>query len=426
VLRPIPFSKVFAVGLGNALEFYDFLTYSFFAIQIGHTFFPAQKTSHGLLFSLATFGVGFVSRPLGGVIIGAYADRVGRRPAMTFSFSLMGIAITGLALTPSYDQIGALAPILLVLFRLAQGFALGGEVGPSTAYLVEAAPPERRGLYVSLQYMTQDAAVLAAGIVGFALSSWLTPAALDAWGWRVAFLLGALVVPVGLVIRRSLPETLHASDRESPASDTAKIPRRLVVLSLMMLASMTIVLYSIDYLATYAQDSLHMTPSQGFGAIVVVGVCTMTFDPITGLLADRFGRKPVMLTATVLLMVAAIPSFALMAHTGSVIVVYAGTAVLSVLSSLAAGPTLIAITESFPKHARARTLGTLYAVAVATFGGTTQIAVKWLTDVSKSPLAPACYMTSALAVGVVAMLLMRETAPTPGDGSSEMDRARSS
>src|SRR5580692_11474126 len=170
----MPLGKVFAVGLGNALEFYDFLTYSFFAIQIGHSFFPVAQTAHGLLFSLATFGVGFITRPLGGIVIGTFGDRAGRKPAMVLSFTLMGVGITGLALTPSYAAIGVAAPILLLLFRLLQGFAMGGEVGPSTAFLIEAAPPHRRGLYVAVQYMTQDLAVLVAGLVGFSLSNWLS------------------------------------------------------------------------------------------------------------------------------------------------------------------------------------------------------------------------------------------------------------
>lgn len=184
----LPLRNVVAVGVGNALEFYDFFTFSFFAIQIGHCFFPESQTSHGLLYSLATFGVGFLIRPLGGIVIGMYGDRVGRKPAMVFSFALMGASILGLSLTPSYAQIGIAAPILLVIFRLLQGFALGGEVGPSTAFLVEAAPPNRRGLYVSLQYMTQDLAVLGAGVAGFVLTTWLTPAALDATKCRSEFL----------------------------------------------------------------------------------------------------------------------------------------------------------------------------------------------------------------------------------------------
>ena len=157
---------VAAVVIGNGLEFYDFLTYAFFAVQIGHTFFPVKDPTSSLLLSLATFGAGFFTRPLGGFIIGSMGDRLGRRPAMLLSVSLMGLAITGLALTPSYAAIGVAAPVLVILFRLMQGLALGGEVGPTTAYLIEAAPVHRRGFYASLQYATQDCAVLVSGLIG--------------------------------------------------------------------------------------------------------------------------------------------------------------------------------------------------------------------------------------------------------------------
>src|SRR5689334_4069579 len=182
--------QIGAVAAGNALEFYDFLTYTFFAVQIGEALFPGSGEAK-LLLSLATFGVGFVTRPLGGFVIGRFADRRGRKPAMILSFSMMGIAIVGLSLTPSYAMIGMAAPVLAVLFRMLQGFALGGEVGPNTAFLVEAAPPHRRGFYVSLQFATQNFSILIAGSVGLLLSSLLSPEALLAWGWRAAFLVGA-------------------------------------------------------------------------------------------------------------------------------------------------------------------------------------------------------------------------------------------
>jgi len=169
--RPLTRSQLAAVVAGNALEFYDFLIYGFFAIPIGAAFFPAKDATGSLLITLATFGVGFLTRPLGGLLIGPLGDRLGRKPAMLFSFGLMGFSIAGLALTPSYASIGLAAPILVVIFRLLQGFALGGEVGPTTSFLMEAAPPEKRGMYVSLQIATQQVAILVSGVVGFVLSS---------------------------------------------------------------------------------------------------------------------------------------------------------------------------------------------------------------------------------------------------------------
>jgi MFS family permease len=424
----LPVRRVLAVALGNALEFYDFLTFSFFAVQIGHAFFPSGQGSHGLLFALATFGVGFLTRPLGGVVIGGLGDRIGRKPAMVLSFSLMGGAVTVLALIPPYARIGVAAPILLVACRLVQGFALGGEVGPSTAYLIEAAPPRRRGLYVALQYMTQDLAILTAGVVGFSLSNLLSPTALDAWGWRAAFLLGASVVPIGLVIRSRLPETLTAKAVGVPTPKNARATARLVILGLTILASTGVYMYGLDYLTTYVQDSLHMSAGLAFGATVVIGLGAAIADPLSGLLSDRVGRKPVMLTAVALLLLTIVPLFVAMVQLHSILVVYLATAFLAVMQAFITAPSLIAITESLPRATRSGVLATLYAVSLAAFGGTTQFVIKALTDLTGSPLAPALYMTGALVIGAVAMLLMKETAPatlsrTPGGLGSVGDGA---
>jgi len=407
----LPLSRVVAIGIGNALEFYDFLTFSFFAIQIGHAFFPEAQTSHGLLFSLATFGIGFFTRPLGGIVIGTYGDRVGRKPAMMLSFALMGVAIVGMALTPPYAQIGLAAPILLLIFRLLQGFALGGEVGPSTALLIEAAPPHRRALYVAVQSATQGLAILAAGAIGFILSHWLTPAALESWGWRCAFLIGAAVVPVGLYIRRSLPETSHATDDSTLSPKERHIPVRLIVLSLLMLAAMTITTYVRTYLTTYAQESLKLATDLAFGATVVNGLCGLLACPLAGLLADRVGRKPVMLTCVWISAGLSVPSFLLMNHWHTAATVYGVTAVLSIAGWAGTLAVLTAITESLPRAVRSGALATIYAVAIALFGGSTQFIVQWLIEATGSPLAPAWYNTAALAIGGVAIMAMRETAP---------------
>jgi MFS family permease len=328
---------------------------------------------------------------------------------MVLSFALMGAAILGLALTPSYAQIGIAAPILLVIFRLLQGFALGGEVGPSTAFLVEAAPPLRRGLYVSIQYMTQDMAVLAAGLAGFLLTTWLSPAELDAWGWRAAFLLGTAVVPIGLYMRRRLPETID--DERVLAEQPRRIPVRLVVLALTLMMAATIYIYGLDYITTYAQDSLHLTPSLAFGATMVVGIFAVIADPLSGLLSDQIGRKPVMLGAVVVLVLMLVPAYMAMTRLHSVAVLYSVIAILAVMQAFLTAPALITVTESLPKAVRSGGLAILYALSVSVFGGSTQLAIKALTDLTGSPLAPAWYMTGAVVTGGVAMALMQETAP---------------
>jgi MHS family citrate/tricarballylate:H+ symporter-like MFS transporter len=208
---------IVAVTLGNALEFYDFVTYAFFSIQIGRAFFPSHSAYGSLMLSLATFGAGFLTRPIGAWVIGNYADRAGRRPAMMLCFVLMGCAIVGMAVIPTYASIGLAAPILAVIFRMVQGFSLGGEIGSNTAYLSEAAAPHNRGFVVSWQGASQNVAVAVGGLVGVALTTLLPAAMLDAYGWRIAFLLGAVTVPFGLWLRKSLPETLHGAQTKAPA-----------------------------------------------------------------------------------------------------------------------------------------------------------------------------------------------------------------
>jgi MFS transporter, MHS family, citrate/tricarballylate:H+ symporter len=405
---------VAAVTAGNALEFYDFLTYAFFAAQIGRTFFPSANAAGSLLASLATFGAGFLMRPVGALTIGRLADRFGRKPAMLLSFTLMGVAMTGLALTPGYRAIGIAAPILAIGFRLVQGLALGGEIGPNTAYLIEAAPANRRGLYVSFQYMSQDASVLASGLVGYTLARLLTDAALDAWGWRIAFILGASIVPFGLLLRRELVETLPPSP-ETPAPAPALTPllRRIVALGVIMLAGGTTVSYVMDYLTTYATSTLHMATSTGFLATVFLGLTGVIFDPIGGWLSDRFGRKRTMLIPWAFLLLATLPGFFLLATLRSAGVLIGLSVVLTIAASLVQPSVLVSIAESTPARIRAGSLGLIYAFAISVFGGSTQFTVAWLTGLTHNPLAPAWYMSICVAFALVAMIALPETSPLP-------------
>lgn len=403
---------VAAVAAGNALEFYDFLTFSYFAVYIGKTFFPFATGGKGLLFTLITFGVGFLTRPLGGIVIGNMGDKIGRRPAMVLSFALMGLGVIGLALTPSYAQIGMAAPVLVILFRLLQGFALGGEVGPSTAFLVEAAPPERRGFYGSLQYMTQDTAVLAAGIVGTVLASLLTDQQLTDWGWRAAFLLGAVIVPFGIIARRNLPETHSAASGDQVSRwEEFKPYRMAALLGLAMLAGGTIATYVGGYMTTYAIDTLHMPANISFGVNIVLGITAITFQPLSGYLSDYLGRKPLMIGFGVLLVLAAVPAFWVISTYRTTMALYSMAAVMSILLAMSATPVIVTLTETMPARIRSGTVSIVYAVSIAVFGGSAQPIVKWLIDNMHNKLAPAWYMTIAYAIAVVAMVLIRETAP---------------
>jgi MFS family permease len=406
--------QIGAVVVGNALEFYDFVTYSFFAVQIGRSLFPGDS-DRSLMLSLGTFGIGFLSRPLGGLVIGRYADRKGRKPAMILSFALMGLGLVGIALVPPYAAIGLAAPALAIVFRLVQGFALGGEVGPNTAWLLEAAPPGRRGLYVSLHMATADVGVLVAGLVGFALSSLLAPALFDAWGWRIAFLLGAAIVPFSLALRRTLDETLPPAKEEVGSADLRPILATAAA-GMIVLGAATIANYTLQYINTYAQTTLHMAVNVAFGATLVLGAVSVACDLAAGWLADRFGRKRTLLLPWLALILLAVPAYLFVSAFPTPAVLFAVTAFLSLVHILGSTPAMLLVLEAIPARVRAGAMGLIYACAISIFGGTAQPLVRKLIEWTGSPLAPGWYMAAAVACGLCATFLIRER-PQPEHGS---------
>lgn len=416
--RSVPARHVAAVVLGNALEFYDFITYAFFAVYIGRTFFPSTSAAASLLASLGTFGVGFVTRPIGGLVIGTLGDRRGRKPAMILSFSLMGVAITGLALTPARATIGLAAPILVVFFRMLQGFALGGEVGPTTAFLLESAPPQRRGFYTAFQAWTQDVSTLSAGLVGFALANLLTEQQLQNFGWRIAFLLGASIVPIGLMMRRELPETFHGHESAAEPRRPLRPHLGVALIGVLLLASGTVGTYIDNYMTTYAIATLHMHANIAFAATVVVGLTGLIFDLPTAALSDRIGRKPVMLIPGLIILVSIVPLFHVILRYRTPASLLGATALFATLSNVYTCQVIIWLTESFPRSIRSGGVAIIYALSIAAFGGTTQYAVTWFIKVTGNPLAPAWYWTAAMAVGILAMLLARESAPLKSSDSN--------
>lgn len=409
----LPAKQVVAVVAGNALEFYDFVTYAFFAAQIGRTFFPSDQPGASLLASLATFGVGFLTRPFGAWVIGRYADRVGRKPAMLLSFWLMGVAVIALPLVPAYASIGITAPLLVIVFRMLQGFALGGEVGPNTAFLMEAAPMRQRGFYISMQATSADFAVLIAGLVGMLLANVLTTAQLDAWGWRAALLLGAVILPFGLVLRRSLTESLQRAPPSvvETAPPDARIYFRIGAVSIALIATATTVNYLLSYMTTYANSTLGLPERLAFGATVAVGAAGLVFDPIGGWLSDRFGRKRVILLPWLLLAVLVFPGFWMIEHFRNGAALWSVCAVLASVSTMAGTTALVSITEWLPRRVRAGGFGLIYAASIAVFGGSTQFMTAWLTQLTGNPLVPAWYMFAGIAVGMVALWQLPETAP---------------
>jgi len=410
-----------AATLGNALEFYDFLTYSFFAIQIGHAFFPGQSGYASLMLSLAAFGAGFAARPIGALVIGAYADRVGRRPAMLLSFFMIGAAITAMAVIPPYSAIGFVAPVLAILARLVQGFSLGGEIGSNTAFLLEAAAPEKRGLSVSWQGASQNAALFAASLVGIALTSFMPPALVDAWGWRIAFLLGAATVPFGLWLRSHLPETIHTPDVSATFVARTALPTtrmglaarhwRIMVLGLVVLGTGTIANYIGIYAVTYAQDTLHFSARTGFIAETGNTLISIAAVLLGGWLSDRVGRWPVNVGANLALLALTWPLFAWMVASRSETALIAGMTIYGFLTNFSFGSFCAALGESLPKSIRVTGFATVYSVAISALGGTTQFVITWLIHITGSAMAPAWYVTGSALIGQIAFMLIPESAP---------------
>lgn len=400
--------------IGNALEFYDFTTYSVFAVDIGQAFFPSHTPFVRLMLSLMTFGVGFLTRPVGALVIGAFADRVGRRPAMLLSFGLMGVGIVGLAATPGYAAIGVAAPVLAVLFRMIQGFALGGELGPVMAFLIEASPPNRRGFVGSWQSASQSVASLVGGAVGLGLAAVLSPHLLAAYGWRAAFWLGALVLPFGLIIRRALPETLHHHETPSsahPESAAILAHSRVLILGVGVIMCFTTSTYVRLYLTTYATTTLHIAAGAAYGASVVNGAAGIVFTLLGGWLSDRHGRKPAMIWPLAAYLAAIYPAFFLIVRNHDPATLWIATGVISALSSMSTGAALIWLSEALRKEIRSAATGGVYAITVATFGGVTQPLIAWLIEATHQPLAPAYYLMATTLVGLAAMVSMIETAP---------------
>jgi MFS family permease len=419
---PLKRRHVAAATIGNALEFYDFLTYTFFSIQIGHAFFPAQTAYGSLMLSLATFGAGFITRPVGAFVIGAYADRAGRRPAMMLCFVLIGCAIVGMALIPPYASIGVAAPILAIAARMVQGFSLGGDIGANTAYLVEAASARNRGLIISWQAASQYMALIAGGVVGTVLTSVLTPAQVGAYGWRIAFLIGGVAIPFGLWLRTSLPETLEPKPAHrgpgpglapGPESRTAvaRAHWQIIALGLVVQGTATVAAYINSYTITYAQDTLHMPTRIGFIANLAANIVAIPTVLLGGWMADRFGRRPLNIWSNVALLLIVVPVFSWVVTARTAVALVGGMVALVIASNLGTAALYACTAETLPQSIRGVGFGLVYSIAVAIVGGTTQLVVTWLIHVTGSAMAPAWYLSAATAIGLVGYLLIRESAP---------------
>jgi MFS family permease len=403
---------VAAAVAGNALEFYDFVIYAYFAVYIGRTFFPVGGEFGSLLVAVATFGVGFFTRPLGGILIGAFADRAGRKPAMILTVALITIGTLGLAATPSYASIGIAAPVIVVACRLLQGLALGGEVGPATSLLIEAAPKHRRGFYSSWQIASQGLAVAVGGLFGVTLSLMLSPEQLGAWGWRVPFLFSLVLIPIAIYIRRSLPETHEGGHERSGAEIVRAVfskHRRILLLGVLISASTAVASQVGNYMVTYAVQMLKLPAALAQGSVLMGGAVTFVFALVGGLLCDRYGRKVINILPRIALAVLMVPMFLWLSGAPGAATLLTVSAILAALTAVFGAAGLLTVPELLPIAVRSTGLSLVYAISTSIFGGTTQFVVTWLLALTHNPLAPAYYVMAISVISVIAMWMLPES-----------------
>jgi MFS family permease len=381
--------------------------------MIGQAFFPADNVFVSDLASAATFGVGFIARPLGGALIGAYGDRAGRRPAMTLSIGLMAVGSAVIAATPGYAAIGVSAPVLLIVARLLQGFAVGGEVGPATMFLVEAAAPSRRMFFASWQLASQNLGSLASGIIGVLLALALSKSSLNDWGWRVPFALGVLIAPVGVYVRSRLVETLdistHGGSRKTGAilSTVVRSNWPGLLLGLALISGGTITQYFLINMTPYAVRTLYLPDSAAMLGTVTLGITGGLGALAGGLLADRFGLRTVVIAPRIVLMIVLFPVMKFLIANPSGATLAMAITILSLLHAASVAVAVMLIPLIFPPTARAAGLSITYSLGVAIFGGTATYVVTWLVGVTGDPLASTYYVMAANIAMLLAVLLVR-------------------
>lgn len=410
---------VIAATIGNVLEIYDFIIFGIFAVAISKTFFPSGDEYAALMFTFMTFAAGFVVRPIGALVLGQYADKVGRKKALSFTLLLMALGTIVPALCPSYDSIGIAATVILVLGRLLQGFSAGGEIGSNVAMLVENASDRNRALFSSFQQMAQGGGVLLGGMVGFAIAVVYGQERMLQDYWRLAFVVGLVIGPVGWYIRRALPETpeFENSVRQGPADSfftgvKANFGRILIGIAIMVF--WTVATQVSNYFTTYAVRELSMPVASTYLGQIASGLTLLLICPLVGMLADRIGPYKPMAWGAGLAGVLAYPLFKMLAATPTLPVLLMVQIAISITLGLYAACAPLVMSDIFPTRYRATGVGTSYALGVMIFGGLTPMIVTTLIQVSGDKLVIGLYLTAAalLSLALIATLvrMQRKTA----------------
>jgi len=412
-------SAIIGTALGNLLEWYDFAVYAALSSILGPLFFPATSPAASLLASLSVFAVGYVARPIGAILFGWVSDTRGRRAALVLVIVLMGVSTVGMGFLPTYAAVGVVAPILLVIARALQGISIGGEFATATTYLVELAPPRRRGAYGAIIFsMAGLGFALGLGVVVL-LNAVVTPRGVSDGWWRAAFLLGVPLLLVGRYLRRRAMETPAFHQAKAAADDLAprdtapdsrrsRVARVVQVIGLTMavgVGSYTLLGYAVPYLLVIAKQP----PSVAYPSALIATVVGAGFIQLGGHLADRFGRKPVMLAAVVGIAVLAMPYYLLMSA-GGFWAALAGQLLFWLPVGVALGilPTLLA--EMFPARTRTTAMGVPYALGVALFSGTAPLISNLLVTSTGNVLAPAWYLIGFGVITAGVVVSLRETA----------------
>jgi MFS family permease len=403
-----PQRGVAAAVIGNALEFYDFTVYAAFAPMLARAFFPTKDPVVGLLLAASTFGIGFVVRPLGGMIFGAYSDHRGRRAAMSLTIWLMALGSGMVGLLPTYAEAGMAAPALLVLARLIQGFSVGGEFAPSTVFLIESAPRGKECAFASWQFASQSMGNVVSGLVGILLAVLLPRTALDGWGWRIPFILGIAIAPVGFYLRRQVSETLDRgtahNSMSAVLSDLLRNDSGLILLTVLAVSGLTVSSYFFLYATAYAATMLHYAPGMAMALSLTIGLLGAIFTPIGGLLADRYGTRPMALAPRLLLTLLMFPALSLALSSASPTIFLATIAGLMILHALSITAPLILFLKMFRARVRAAGLSIAAALGISLLGGTAQIVFTWIIGVTGDRLSFVWYVVGMNALTIVATL----------------------
>jgi MFS transporter, MHS family, proline/betaine transporter len=400
---------IIAASLGNALEWFDFLLYGYFAVTIAKVFFPTGNETASLLLALGTFSVSFLVRPFGAILIGAYTDRAGRKAGLTLSILLMLIGTTMTALTPGFATIGLAAPILMLVARLLQGFSVGGEFGSAVTFLSEQTP-NRKGFVASWQWASTGITNFLASGFGLILASALSPAQLNGWGWRIPFLFGLLVGPAGLYIRRRLdetPEYVEIKPTPTPVRDMLRAHPVEFLLAVGISAISNSSAYIILYIPTYAIKELHLPQATGFTATLVGALVLGLASPYAGHLSDKFGRSGLMRATAWAFLLTTWPVFYLMVAFPSLLTAIFAGAWLSLVKAGFSGVLPSQLAELFPTHVRGIGVSLSFAVAVTIFGGFTPFVATSLIAITGNRLSPSFWIMFTAALSIIALVFVR-------------------